>query len=187
MLLIFARSRSLCPIWGLTPWPPTLATWKALACTLKRGGYASTHLYLAAYRTESEPFSRRGCTTSSAAESHRPRSSCCDQPSKRTAGPTDISATSNREKEGPTDISAPSSSRRLLRESGPSDISEHHSLADCAEVVPRTSPRIHLPASCKKQGPMDISAPSSSCQPGEHRKKQGGASSKADCRHWLQI
>ena len=48
-------------LWGLSPWPPTLTTWKALASTLKKGGYSSAHLYLSAYRTESE---RRGYTLS---------------------------------------------------------------------------------------------------------------------------
>ena len=44
-------------LWGLSPWPPTPTTWKALASTLKHCGYSSAHVYLSTYRSECE---RRG-------------------------------------------------------------------------------------------------------------------------------
>ena len=43
--------------WGITAFPPTPASWRALAASLKQGGYRSAAAYLSAYRTEAE---RRG-------------------------------------------------------------------------------------------------------------------------------
>ena len=43
--------------WGLQPYPPTLMTIRALAATLKRGGYRSAASYLWLYKAESQ---RRG-------------------------------------------------------------------------------------------------------------------------------
>ena len=44
-------------LWGMPMWPPTAASWKALAATLKAGRYASAALYFSAYRVAAE---RRG-------------------------------------------------------------------------------------------------------------------------------
>ena len=44
-------------LWGIPMWPPTAASWKALAATLKAGRYASAALYFSAYRVAAE---RRG-------------------------------------------------------------------------------------------------------------------------------
>ena len=44
-------------LWGIPMWPPTAASWKALAATLKQGRYASAALYFSAYRVAAE---RRG-------------------------------------------------------------------------------------------------------------------------------
>ena len=43
--------------WGLRPFPPTLASVKALAASLKAGSYRSAHVYLAVYKVEAQ---RRG-------------------------------------------------------------------------------------------------------------------------------
>ena len=43
--------------WGLRPFPPRLASVKALAASLKAGGYRSAHVYLSVYRVEAQ---RRG-------------------------------------------------------------------------------------------------------------------------------
>ena len=43
--------------WGLQLFPPTIASFKAIAATLKMGGYRSSQVYLAVYRVEAE---RRG-------------------------------------------------------------------------------------------------------------------------------
>ena len=40
--------------WGLQLFPPTIASFKAVAATLKSGGYKSTHVYLSVYRVEAE-------------------------------------------------------------------------------------------------------------------------------------
>ena len=50
-------------LWGLALWPLTPTSMKALASTLKQGGYASAHLYLMAYKIEAE---RRGQVISEA-------------------------------------------------------------------------------------------------------------------------
>ena len=44
-------------LWGLEPFPPTIATMKALAASLKAGGYRSASVYLTVYKRECE---RRG-------------------------------------------------------------------------------------------------------------------------------
>ena len=44
-------------LWGIPMWPPTAASWKALAATLKLGRYSSAALYFSAYRVAAE---RRG-------------------------------------------------------------------------------------------------------------------------------
>ena len=44
--------------WGLTPFPPSLFTIRALGATLKRGGYRSAASYLYLLKTEAQ---RRGC------------------------------------------------------------------------------------------------------------------------------
>ena len=41
-------------LWGIPMWPPTAASWKALASTLKAGRYSSAALYLSAYRVAAE-------------------------------------------------------------------------------------------------------------------------------------
>ena len=43
--------------WGIQMYPPTLASVKALAASLKAGGYRSAHVYLSVYRVEAQ---RRG-------------------------------------------------------------------------------------------------------------------------------
>ena len=43
--------------WGLQAWPPTRASWRALAASLKEGKYISAANYLSAYKVEGE---RRG-------------------------------------------------------------------------------------------------------------------------------
>ena len=43
--------------WNLVAFPPTLASFKAVAATLKAGGYRSAEVYLCVYRREAE---RRG-------------------------------------------------------------------------------------------------------------------------------
>ena len=43
--------------WGMQMYPPTLASVKALAASLKVGGYRSAHIYLSVYRVEAQ---RRG-------------------------------------------------------------------------------------------------------------------------------
>ena len=48
---------SMLALWGLEPFPPTPTTWKALAATLKQGGYRSAAVYLSCYKLECE---RRG-------------------------------------------------------------------------------------------------------------------------------
>ena len=50
-------------LWGLPMWPLTPTSMKAVASTLKHGGYSSAHLYLMAYKTEAE---RRGQSVSEA-------------------------------------------------------------------------------------------------------------------------
>ena len=57
-------------LWGLALWPLTPTSMKALASTLKQGGYASAHLYLMAYKIEAE---RRGQVISEAHASQRIR------------------------------------------------------------------------------------------------------------------
>ena len=44
-------------MWGLDLFPPTVASMKALAASLKAGGYKSANVYLTVYRRECE---RRG-------------------------------------------------------------------------------------------------------------------------------
>ena len=41
-------------LWGIPMWPPTPASWKALAATLKVGRYASAAVYFSTYRTAAE-------------------------------------------------------------------------------------------------------------------------------------
>ena len=47
--------------WGLQLFPPTIASFKAIAATLKLGGYKSAQVYLTVYRVEAE---RRGYASS---------------------------------------------------------------------------------------------------------------------------
>ena len=47
--------------WGLPLFPPTIASYKAIAATLKLGNYRSAHVYLQVYRVEAE---RAGYSTS---------------------------------------------------------------------------------------------------------------------------
>ena len=51
--------------WGLAVFPPTPMSWKALAATLKAGGYRSAAVYLSTYKVESE---RRGHHTDPSTE-----------------------------------------------------------------------------------------------------------------------
>ena len=44
-------------LWGIPMWPPTAASWKALAAMLRAGQYSSAAVYLSAYRVACE---RRG-------------------------------------------------------------------------------------------------------------------------------
>ena len=53
--------------WGLAVFPPTPMSWKALAATLKAGGYRSAAVYLSTYKVESE---RRGHPTDASTERH---------------------------------------------------------------------------------------------------------------------
>ena len=46
--------------WDIVMFPPTVASYKAIAATLKSGGYRSAHVYLQVYRSEAE---RRGFAT----------------------------------------------------------------------------------------------------------------------------
>ena len=48
--------------WGLQMYPPTIASYKAIAATLKAGGYKSAAVYLQVYRVSAE---RLGYATSS--------------------------------------------------------------------------------------------------------------------------
>ena len=41
-------------LWGIPLWPPTPVSWKALAATLKMGGYSSAAIYFSTYRTTAE-------------------------------------------------------------------------------------------------------------------------------------
>ena len=41
-------------LWGIPMWPPTPASWKALAATLKVGRYAAAAVYFSTYRTAAE-------------------------------------------------------------------------------------------------------------------------------------